>query len=158
LGEDDFFNMGNFFGILFFYESGEFCFLCKRFLDQIFASIVEELVCKCGRCHVAMEEMTVIARNEAIQNDKIAFFSWILDMARPVERAIKDDERLGGGFNQVESPVRWIAALGINAPPRNDASGGDSVCHEERMIMLRLHYNKDSFSWILGSLRCNAQG
>jgi hypothetical protein len=43
------------------------------------------------------------------------FFSWILDMARPVERAIKDDERTGGGFKQVESLVKWIAASGINA-------------------------------------------
>jgi hypothetical protein len=62
---------------------GGFCFfLCKRFWDQIFASIVEELACKCGKCHVAMKEMTVIARNEAIQNDKIAFFSWILGSLR----------------------------------------------------------------------------
>jgi hypothetical protein len=36
----------------------------------------------------------------------------------------KDDGRTGDVFKQIESLVRWIAASGINATPRNDASGG----------------------------------
>jgi hypothetical protein len=43
-------------------------------------------------------------------------------VARPVGRALKDDGKVGE-YVIIDSSVRWIAASGINALPRNDASG-----------------------------------
>jgi hypothetical protein len=44
-------------------------------------------------------------------------------VARPVGRALKDDGKVGECVI-IDSPVKWIAASGINATPRNDASRG----------------------------------
>jgi hypothetical protein len=57
---------------------------------------------------------------------------WILDVARPVGRALKDDGKVGECI-LVERNVKWIAASGINATPRNDASGEEApACRNDK--------------------------
>jgi hypothetical protein len=67
--------------------------------------------------HTVLSSASVIARYEAIQDNKGAMFClclrqsglWILDVALPVGSALKDDGNVGKCV-LVESPVRWIAS------------------------------------------------
>jgi hypothetical protein len=56
---------------------------------------------------------------------------WILDVARPVGRALKDDGKVGE-YVIIDSSVRWIAASVVlyALSPRNDASGGAKRHHK----------------------------